>query len=117
MVGISQQGERDSVLGGEFGLALLVQDAHAEDDGLLLAERWQRLLERARLLRAPRGVVLGIEVEDDRLAGIVREAMCLSVLVFQRERGSLLAGIDQRHAEISCREAGTARLIIVSCPR
>src|ERR1044072_1118092 len=98
MLGIGEQWKRDSVLGGELRLALLVEDADAEDDGLLLAARGQARFEVARFLRAAGRVVLRVEVEDDRLARIVRETMRFTGLIFERERGRLLTGIDQRHS-------------------
>ena len=54
-------------------------------------------LKIARFLRATRRVVLRIEIEDQGSAGVVRQAMGLAVLVLERECGSFLAGVDERH--------------------
>ena len=54
-------------------------------------------LELARLLRAAGSVVLRIEVEDDRPAGVVGEPVCVALLVLECERRRFLPWIDQRH--------------------
>src|SRR5262245_10747985 len=97
MIGIGQQREGDSVLVRELGLALLVEDADAEHGRFSLLERGQLPLNLARLLGAARRVVLGIEVQNQRLALVVGELVRGAGLIFERERGGLLAGIDERH--------------------
>ena len=48
----------------------------------------------AGLLRAPRRVVLRIEVQDNRPPGMVRQPVRLAVLIFQRKRRRLLPWLN-----------------------
>src|SRR6186997_2602545 len=99
MIGVGKQRKRQVVLRGELRLALFVKDAGAEDDGLARFELRQVVLERARLGGAAGRVVLRVEVEDDRLAGVVRERVRLAGLIFERKRGGFLAFVDERHPD------------------
>src|SRR5687768_2105867 len=86
------------MLGGELRLALLVENADAEDHRLAAFVGRQLRLEVARLLRAARCIVLWIEVENDRPSEIVGQLMRVAVLVLQRERGRPFSWIDQWHS-------------------
>ncbi len=97
MVGVGEQRERDSVLVGEPGLALLIKNADAEHRGLGRLERGQPLLKLARFLCAARRVVLWIEIEDDWAAFVIGEPVRLTILIVERERGRFLPWINQRH--------------------
>ena len=57
------------MLGLELGVALRGIGRHAEDRGAGFGEGRRLAVEVAGLRGAPGGVVLGIEIEDERLAG------------------------------------------------
>src|SRR5215208_7723183 len=78
VVGIRQQRERQAVLLLELHVRRFVIRADAEDDGPSLAEGVEVVPDPARLRRTARRVVLGIEVDDDRLAPEVGEPNCLA---------------------------------------
>ena len=65
--------------------------AHANHDRIDFAESREGVPKIARFLRAARGVVLGLEIEDDVLPreGIARDGC--SVVCFEREVWSLIA--------------------------
>src|SRR5688500_14514435 len=94
VVRVREQREREAVLGGELRLALLVEDADAEDHRLAAFVGRQLRLEVTRLLGAAWGVILRIEIENDRPSEVVGQLMRVAVLVLQRKRGRLLAWCD-----------------------
>ena len=57
-----------------------------------LRELRQVVAKVARLFRAPRRVVLRIEVQNNRTPGIVRQLVRLAVLIFQRKRRRFFPG-------------------------
>ena len=83
VIRIGEQRELESVLLREPRLALRVEHADAEHRRLALLELRQVVLEGARLLGAAGRVVLGIEVEHHRLAGVVGQRVGLARLVRQ----------------------------------
>ena len=87
---------------GEARLARFVEDADAEHDRLAGLEARQVVAEGAGFLRAARRVVLRIEVQNDRLPGVVAEPVGLAVLIFQTERGRFLSGLDERPRCLLC---------------
>src|SRR5262249_48544148 len=101
MILVGQQRERQVVLRGELRLALRVKHADAEHGRANLLEMGKIVLKVAGFLRAAWRVVLRIEIKHQRLAGVVLQAMILALLILQREGGSLLADIDERHQESS----------------
>jgi hypothetical protein len=98
VLGIGQERKRDVVLARELRLALLVEDADAEDRGLARFELREVGLKGAGLLRAPRRVVLWIEVENDRPAFKIRQRVYLARLILQCESRRLFSRLDERHA-------------------
>ena len=101
------------MLPGEARLARLVQNADAEDDSLARFELRQQIAERARFLRAPRRVVLRVEIQNERPSRIVCEAVGRSVLILQRECGRLLPRLDERHcaSRVSDEARGPAPMV------
>src|SRR3954454_24202278 len=70
-VGVADQAEREPVAGGESPMRRVRVGADADHLGTNLAERLVAVAERARLGRAERRVVFGVEEEDDiRLATV-----------------------------------------------
>ena len=74
--------------------------ADSEHHRLGLLEVGQLVPELARLLGASGGVVLWVEVEDDRAAREVLEGVLVAILVGEVERGCLLAGVDEWHVGV-----------------
>src|SRR5882724_13668243 len=97
VLGIGQQREVELVLAGELGLARGVQHAHPENGRLAFLEGGQRVAEGAGLLGAAGGVVLRVEVDDQRTARVVLQPMRPALLIWQRERGRPAPGLDERH--------------------
>src|SRR5439155_17571780 len=73
VVRIGEQREREVVLLLELGVRALVVGRDAEHNGARALELAVRVADAARLRRAAGGVVLGIEIENDRLAAEIRE--------------------------------------------
>jgi hypothetical protein len=96
MVRIGEQREIEAVFPGEFGLALLVENTDPQHMRLARLEAREVVPEGARFGGAPGCVVLWIEVDDDGSPRVVRQLVRLAILIFQRERGCLLAGFDHR---------------------
>jgi hypothetical protein len=97
MILVGEERERQVVLVGETLLAGLVEDAHAEHGSLAGLETGQPVSKRTRLLRAAGRVVLRIEVEHDRSAGVVGQPPDLALLIVQAESWRSLSGFDDRH--------------------
>src|SRR6266576_1116157 len=97
VVGVGEQRELQPVLVGELQLLLDRVGADADHGGLQLLQLWERVLQVARLLRAPRGVGLRVEVHDDALPLEARQAHELAVLVLQRECRRLVADRERGH--------------------
>src|SRR3954453_5856110 len=70
---VDEQRKRELVLPAELAVGVRVVGTDAEDLDPTAAELAVGVADPARLRRAPRRVVLGIEVEDDRLAAQLRE--------------------------------------------
>src|SRR5688572_1346964 len=83
MILVGEQRELQPVLVRELRLAPRVEHADAQHGGLALLELRQVVLERAGLRGATWGVVFWIEVQDDRLTGVVSEVVRLAGLVRQ----------------------------------
>ena len=89
VVRIGKQGEREPVLVLELGMRRLAVRADAVDLRAGLAERVPGVADPARLLGTARGVVPGIEVEDDLTAAKVRESATVSpVSLFSSKAGA-----------------------------
>jgi hypothetical protein len=111
---VGEKRERQVELLCELRLALRIEHADAEDGGFHLAEVGKGRLEVAGFLRAAGRVVLGVEVEDHGLAGIVLETARRPVLIGKRERRGFLTFFNNRHvASVPC---SLARMVY-SIPR
>src|SRR6185369_7500106 len=91
---IRQQRDLELVLRDELAMAFLTVAAAAEHDRIELAELANAGRELARLDRAAGRVVLRIEIKNDPLPGVIRQAAGLAILVFQCERGGFLSDFD-----------------------
>src|SRR5439155_21178295 len=89
------------VLARELPVRLAGVGRDAEDHGVLLPDLLPEIAEAARLLRAPGGVVLRVEVEDHVLAREIFERHPLAVAAFERERRRGLPFLDACHARSS----------------
>ena len=78
VVGVGQQRKGDVVFRGELRLARFVEDADAEDDRLARLETRQVVAKVAGFLRAAGRIVFGVEIQHDRLAGLISERRWLS---------------------------------------
>ena len=96
MVGIGEQRERERVLLLELDVRGFVIGADPEHDGAALAEVGVDVADPAGLRRAAGGVVLRIEVEDDRLSAKLRELHALARIALQLEIRCRLALLDHR---------------------
>src|SRR6185369_40246 len=109
VIGVGEEGEVEGVLVAELAVTRHVVGGDAEDHGVLGPYLGAAVAEGAGLLGAARGVVLGVEVENDRLAAERGEPELLAVVGLQREIGRGRALFDPiesfRHA-VSPRENG-----------
>ncbi len=94
MVGIGQQREGQAVLRLERSVRGGVVRRDADDDRALGLEVGVRVAEPARLLRSAGGVVLGVEVEDDRPPSEVGEPDSLAGVVLELDLGRRIAFLD-----------------------
>ena len=85
----ASSGKFSCVLRGELRLLAVSSTLDTEHRGLDPREVRQRVAKVARLGRAPRRVVLRIEVEHQRPASVVRQAVRLAFLILQRKRAAL----------------------------
>src|SRR5690606_30346137 len=115
VIDVSEQRKREVVLTREACLALLVQHADAQDDGIVGAEVRQRGLEGARLARAARRVVLRVEVEHHVAAAVVGEAMRRAVLVVEGEIGRGRARVEWC-CHLTCSRSGASAAVDVPTP-
>ena len=76
---VRQQGEVQFQLLGELLMADLVIGTDADDGRIFPLYLLQLFIEVSRLRRAPRRVILRVEVEHDLLALVLREPMHLAV--------------------------------------
>jgi hypothetical protein len=95
-VGIREQGERQPVLGREPRVGSGIVRRHAEHDGVEVAKVVPGIAETAGLLGAARGVVLGIEVQNDVPAGEIPERHLAAGCVAQRKRWRLRTRLEHR---------------------
>jgi hypothetical protein len=91
---VGEERKRQAVLGLELRVRSLAVRADAVDDRAGALELAPRVADVACLLRAPRCVVLGIEVEDDRLPTQVRKLDALTRVRRKLEVGRRLAFLD-----------------------
>ena len=85
VIRVGEQREREVVLGLELRVRGLLVGADAQHDGAGALERGPPVADVAGLPCAAGRVVLGIEVEDDRLAAQRRQADLLAAVARQRE--------------------------------
>src|SRR5438128_8740889 len=88
---VAQQREVEMVLVAELSMARGVIPADAEDDRSLRRHAGEIVSEAARFLRAPRRVVLRIEIQDYLLPSKVLQGHPPSVVGSQREVGGRFA--------------------------
>jgi hypothetical protein len=91
VVGVCEEREGQPVLLPELDVRVLVVGGDAEHDGAGTLELAVGVPDPARLRRAAGRVVLGIEVEDDRLAAQAGERHLLAGIASEREVGCRLA--------------------------
>ena len=105
VVGIAEEGELQAVLVGEPAQlrGLVGRDAHHHRAGRVVLAR--AVADAARLRRAPGGVRLGVEVEDQGLAGEVVQLHLVAVLVGERERRRLVPGFDHHFSNLDSRRS------------
>ena len=121
---VGQQREREPVLVGELAQVLdrVGRDAQHDRVGGLVVGRV--VARAARLGGAPRGVRLGVEVDEPPLAVEVGQADVVAVLVVEREVGCGPAGVDHelllrssRRAAFSLRTSGRTSSSMSSCSK
>jgi hypothetical protein len=93
---VRQQREGERVLLLELRVRRLIVGADAEDDGTAVTEVRVDIPDAARLRRASRCVVFGIEVEDDRPAVERRESDARARVARELEVRCRLALLDHR---------------------
>jgi hypothetical protein len=97
VVAVGQQGELETVLVAEALVTLGVVAGDADDRHASGLEAGQVVVELARLAGTARGIVGGIEVEDDPLALEVGQRHGGAVLVGQGELRRRGAGLKLGH--------------------
>ena len=84
---VGDEREGELLLLGELLVRLPIVAGDAEDLHALLRVPSPRVAERARFGGAARGAVLRVEVDDERVAALRRDALRLAVLVRAGQRG------------------------------
>jgi hypothetical protein len=102
VLGIGEQRVRKLVLSLELGVRVDRVGADAKDYGVDSLEPREGVAKAARLDRSARGVVLGIEEEDNRTAAQRRERERFPFVGRQREIGSELAGREHWFGSWAC---------------
>ncbi len=92
-VGISQQAEIQIVISDELFVALGGIETDSDDLDIVLLQANQAVTETARFLRAARGVVFRVKIEqDDFFADEAVQLKRLAVLILAGEQRRLVAG-------------------------
>jgi len=80
---IGQQRKRQLVFAGKLGVRTAVIQADAQHRRAKIAQHPDVIAKAARLLRAARRVVLGVEIQHQPASGVITQAMRFSVLIGQ----------------------------------
>ena len=91
---IGQQREGKLVLADEFGVGRGVVLADAQHLDAVLFKAIPAITEIAGFFGAARGVVFGIEVDDDPLSSQRRQLYKVAVLIGEREIGCRIADLE-----------------------
>ena len=97
MVRVGQQREVQLVLRAEVAVRLLAVGAYADDAEAPLGQLLPAVAQALGFERAPRGVVLRVEVEDRTLPLEVGQRQALAVLCYGAEVGWRISGLEVCH--------------------
>src|SRR5690606_581288 len=86
----------------ERDVRFLAVRAHAQDHSVLLLDSRVVVAEATGLARAARGVVLGVEVEDNLLAAEVAQLDLLALVIDPLKVRSFLTYLNRCHLGIPC---------------
>ena len=95
--GIAEKEKGQVVSCLEFPVGFEAVHVHTEDDRLEGSEPTDFVTEIERFPRSPRGIVFGIEVEDDLLPDVVLERNSGAVIGVERKGRRLLSGFGHRN--------------------